>query len=78
MRKTLKEIIQFYGNKDYDYIEERFKWVMDNGNGIEDAFTGCFSYKNGKIINLDGDCHYLKDTYDEYEEIEKMVKQFWL
>lgn len=69
MKKSLREIIELCGNKDYDYIEERFKCILCNE--IEDTFTGCFSYKNGEIISLDGDCYYLEDVYDEYEEIEK-------
>ena len=63
----LKEIIEKLGNKNYDFIEFRCKWVNENGKEQDAFFGGCF-YKNGVLTSLDGCTYSLDDLYDEWEE----------
>ena len=64
----LKDIINNLGNKKYDYIEFRCKWIENNEE--QDEFFGACSYDNitNTLIPLDGDSYSLYDLYEEYEE----------
>ena len=64
---SLKEIIGKLGNKNYDFIEFRCKWVNENGEE-QDVFFGACSYKDGVLSSLDGVSYSLDDLYDKWEE----------
>ena len=64
----LKEIIKNLGNKNYDLIKCRCKWIDSNGQEQDDFFGSC-SYKDGILIPLDGDSYSLDDLYVEWEEV---------
>lgn len=63
----LKEIIEKLGNKNYDFIECRCKWVNEYGEKQDELFGAC-SYKDGILTPLDGDSYSLDDLYIEWEE----------
>ena len=65
--KPLKDIIFSLGNRNYDYIECRCKWVDKDGKENDDLFGEC-SYKDGILNPLDGDTYSLDDLYIEYKE----------
>lgn len=76
---SLKEIIGKLGNKNYDFIECRCKWVDKNGEE-QDDFIGACSYKGGVLTSLDGDSYSLDDLYVEWEETfsnDKVVLTVW-
>lgn len=64
----LKEIINNLGNKNYNIIECRCKWIDDNGQEQDNLFGYC-AYIDGVLIPLDGDSYSLDDLYIEWEEV---------
>ena len=64
---TLKEIINNLGNKNYNFIECRCKWIDGDGQEQDDLFGYCV-YRNGVLVPLDGDSYSLDDLYIEWEE----------
>lgn len=75
----LKEIIGKLGNKNYDFIEFRCRWVDENGEE-QDDFIGACSYKDDVLTPLDGDSYSLYDLYDEWEETfynDQMMLTVW-
>lgn len=75
----LKEIIEKLGNKNYDFIEFRCRWVDENGEEQDDLFGAC-SYRDGVLIPLDGDSYSLDDLYTEWEETfsnDKVILTVW-
>ena len=75
----LKEIIGKLGNKNYDFIECRCKWIDKNGEE-QDDFIGACSYKDDVLTPLDGDFYSLDDLYIEWEETfsnDKVVLTVW-
>ena len=73
--KTLMEIIGSLGNKDYDVVEFRCKWVNDSGECCDTWYGSC-SYKNGVLLPFDGDSYSLDDVYAEWEEQDKEKLRF--
>lgn len=74
-----KKIIEKIGNKNYDLIECRCKWLDKNGQEQGDFFGAC-SYVNGVLTPLDGDSYSLDDLYIEWEEFvnnEKITLTIW-
>ena len=64
---ALKDIIKNLGNKNYEFIECRCKWIDNNGQEQDDLFGAC-SYVDGILTSLDGDSYSLDDLYIEWEE----------
>lgn len=72
---SLKEIIEKFGNKNYDFIECRCKWIDVNGQE-QDEFFGACSYKDGILTPLDGDSYSLDDLYIEWEEFVDIEEKY--
>ena len=64
---SLKWIIEKLGNKNYDFIECRCKWIDANGCERDEYFGAC-SYVDGSLIPLDGDSYSLDDLYIQWKE----------
>ena len=64
---SLKWIIEKLGNKNYDFIECRCKWIDANGCERDEYFGAC-SYVDGSLIPLDGDSYSLDDLYVQWKE----------
>lgn len=64
----LRDILEKFGNRDYEYIQFRCLWRCDGCD--YDEYFGCCSYKNGELIPLDGDSYSLDDKYIRAEEGE--------
>ena len=71
----LRDIIKHLGNKNYDFIECRCKWINDNGQEQDDFFGAC-SYRNGILTPLDGDSYSLEDLYIEWEEFVDIEEEY--
>lgn len=71
----LKEIIKKLGNKNYDFIECRCKWVNKYGQKQDDFFGAC-CYKDGILTSLDGDSYSLDDLYTEWEEFVDVDEKY--
>lgn len=64
---TLKSILDYYNNVDFDEIEVRCKWK--DFDGIDnDELIGFCQYKNNELIPLDGDCYSLDDLYVKWHK----------
>lgn len=71
----LKEIIEKLGNKNYNFIEFRCKWIDENGQEQDDFFGSC-SYQDGVLAPLDGDTYSLDDLYIEWEEFVDVDEKY--
>lgn len=71
----LKDIIKNLGNKNYDFIECRCKWIDEKGQERDDFFGAC-SYGDGVLISLEGDSYSLDDLYVEWEEFIDVNKKY--
>lgn len=73
---TIGDLIK---NKDYDYVEYRYK-IATSLTPIYEAdsmFAGAFKTVNGKIISLDGDNYSLDQEvilYEEWDDPEEGIK----
>lgn len=68
MEKTLREIIELLGNKEYPYIE--FHVTYEVNGEKNDEFYGDAYYKDGQLFALDNDVYSLDDIFYRYEEFE--------
>ncbi len=76
----LREILAKLGNKQYEYIECRCKWIDKTGS--HDEFFGACEYdtKTGNLKALDGDSYSLNDLYIKWMETAldgKLILTVW-
>ena len=72
--KTLKEIIELLGNKDYEYIEFRCLYTVNKKTC--DEFYGACKYKDKQLYPIDYDSYSLNDKFIKWKEWEKHGKKY--